>query len=308
MAEATHKVKIVTKHEAEFTQLLSEMRLPGLEITQSISEATILLASPSTLSKELHLYPNVQWVQSVAAGVNQLMDDTLPKHYQLTNIKDIFGPQIAEYVLGYCIARFRHFNEYQEQQAQKVWKPLEYQTLLDKKMVILGTGSIGNHLAKAASVFGFTTMGVNTKGIPPKNSEFDCVYHVDELARILANADVVVSTLPSTNATHQLLNADFFEACEQVLLFNVGRGEVIDTSALLSALSEGKVAHAYLDVFINEPISQECPYWHHPDVTVTPHVAAYSFPKQVLETFEKNYLKWINDEPLVNVIDFQKGY
>ena len=117
-----------------------------------------------------------------------------------------------------------------------------------------------------------------------------------------------MSTLPKTEQTLGLLNTETLSHGNGALLFNVGRGEVLDNYGLLDALENKTISHAFLDVFINEPLSQECPYWRHPNITVTPHIAAISFPEQVFEQFSINYLRRRDGFTLLNLVDFNKGY
>jgi len=308
MDNFTNKIKIITESNDEFIKLLKQAKLPDLLVTDDNSEANIILASPPIVAPILDSFTQVEWIQSMYAGVDALINPALNQDYELTNVKDIFGPQIAEYVLGYTIEHFRHWDRYKEQQTQKIWQPHQYRTISDKKMLILGTGSIGNHLAKAAAAFGVHTIGINRTGIPPKESAFNEIVHIEQLFSCLNEADILVSTLPKTPATTGLFNQTLFSHCKEILFFNVGRGDAVVTNDLLEALENGSVKHAYLDVFINEPISQECPYWHNPNVTVTPHIAASSFPEQVFEIFKTNYLLWRDGFQLQNRIDFDKGY
>lgn len=308
MNNSTNKLKILTQTDERYYQLFEEASLPGLQLTDNNAEADIVLAAPPLLAKHLSEFPHVDWVQSVYAGVDSLMAPGLRQNYRLTNVKGIFGQQIAEYVLGYTIEHFRHFNTYREQQQNKHWKPHFYQTLAGKKLLILGTGALGNYLAETAAAFKLHTVGVNRTGIPPKGSAFKEVVHNEQMQNRLPEADIIVSTLPATPLTEGMFDTAFFAACQNILFFNVGRGNSVDTPALLDALEQGKVAHAFLDVFINEPISQQCPYWHNPKVTVTPHIAAYSFPEQVYEIFKDNYLRWYDGFQLQYQVDFSKGY
>lgn len=308
MDNFTNKIKIITEYDQEFLTLLEQANLPDLVVTQESDEANILLASPPKIASKLEEFTQLEWIQSMYAGVDALTDPALNQDYELTNVKGIFGPQIAEYVLGYTIEHFRHWNRYKDQQANKIWQPHRYRTISDKKMYILGTGSIGNHLAKTASAFGVHTVGINRTGIPPKSSYFHEIVHIEQLYSQLHHADILVSTLPKTPATTGLFNQSLFSHCRDVLFFNVGRGDAVVTEDLLQALESGAVKHAFLDVFINEPISSQCPYWEHPAITVTPHIAANSFPELVFETFKENYSLWRDGFQLVNRIDFDKGY
>lgn len=303
-----NKLLIISKEKEKYLSLFKQSDLPDLEICHDLRKADIVLADPPLILDLLNQFESVEWIQSTFAGIDALTHPELRQDYDLTNVKGIFGQQISEYVLGYCIQYFRHFSLYERQQQQKQWLPHSYSLLTDKVMVILGTGSIGCYLANTANALGFTAYGINRSGIPPKDSPFERVFHISEMNSAFKQANVIVSTLPKTEKTIGLLNVDTLSDCNNALLFNVGRGEVIDNYGLLRALEMKFLSHAFLDVFINEPLSQECPYWHHPNITVTPHIAAISFPEQVFEQFSKNYLRWRDGFSLLNLVDFDKGY
>jgi len=303
-----NKVRIITEHDSQYIEMFDKAHLPDLKLTDNNSEANIILASPPLVAPIIDEFTHLKWVQSAYAGVDMLINPSLRQDYQLTNVKGIFGEQIAEYVLGYTISYFRHFNSYRDQQSEKIWKQHNYRTISGKKMLILGTGSIGNYLAKSASIFGLETIGVNRTGIPPINSEFSNIIHTEQIINTLSEIDIIVSTLPNTAQTSGMFNHDFFSHCNQSLFFNVGRGNSIHTESLLEALKDKNIQHAFLDVFINEPISQDCPYWHNPNITITPHIAAWSFPEQVFDIFKDNYLRWRDGFHLIHTIDFDKGY
>lgn len=303
-----NKLLIISQEKEKYISLFEQSDLPDLEICHDLKKADIILADPPLIKDLLNQLKSVQWIQSTFAGIDTLIQPHLRQDYDLTNVKGIFGQQISEYVLGYSIQYFRHFQHYAKQQHNKEWLVHSYSSLSEKSMVILGTGSIGCYLAKTAKALGFSVSGINRSGIPPKDSPFNQVFHISEIKNALKTADVIVSTLPKTEQTIDLLNIDTLENCNQAILFNVGRGEVLDNYGLLNALTSGSLSHAFLDVFNNEPLSQECPYWHHPNITITPHIAALSFPEQVFQQFSENYLRWHDGFSLLNQIDFDKGY
>ncbi|MFH0259665.1 D-2-hydroxyacid dehydrogenase [Vibrio barjaei] len=308
MTTQKHRLALVTDNNEHYLPLLEAKQLPDLEIISELSNATIVLAAPPKLASELGSAEQLQWVQSTYAGIDALLGESLRKDYKLTNVKGIFGQQISEYVLGYAISYFRHFDLYKQQQQKRDWQPHSYQSLIGKRMVIFGTGAIGSHLANTVKVLGIVPIGVNRTGIPPRQSTFAETFHINEAEKALEHADIIVNTLPNTPTTDGLFNESLFSACRHALFFNVGRGQTVDSNALLNALDKGHLVHAFLDVFINEPISQECPYWHNPNVTVTPHIAAISFPEQVVEIFAENYLRWRDGFQLQNLVDFERGY
>jgi len=308
MNNFTHKLYLLTEDNPYYLALLEQLTLPDIEITSNKEQATILLASPPLAAKCFDKFPNVEWVQSIYAGVDALIPCLNDFSGDLTNVKGIFGQQISEYVLGYIIEHYRHFTHYHQQQVQKAWSPKPYQSLAGKKMVILGTGSIGAYLANAAKAFSIVPIGINRSGIPSKDSPFESTYHIQELATALEQADIVVNTLPNTPETLHILNSDSLSHCSDALLFNVGRGNALEEQGLLTAFESGSIRHAFLDVFEQEPLDNSHPYWRHPNITITPHIAALSFPEQVVEIFTENYQRWRDGFSLINTVDLDKGY
>ncbi|MEF1171104.1 D-2-hydroxyacid dehydrogenase [Vibrio sinaloensis] len=308
MNNFTYKVYLLTEDDSKYQALLEQANLPDLEISTSREEANILLASPPLASSQMDQFPNVEWIQSIFAGVDALLPSLDEFSGELTNVKGIFGQQISEYVLGYLIQHQRHFKHYAQQQEASTWHPMPYQSLNQLKMVVLGTGSIGSYLATTAKAFGIHVSGVNRSGIPAKNSPFDTTYHIQELATAFKNADVIVNTLPNTPETHHIFNRESLSYCSQALLFNVGRGSAVNESALSDALDNQWLAHAYLDVFDTEPLPNEHPFWARRDITITPHIAALSFPEQVVDIFAENFQRWRDGFALLNQVDIDKGY
>lgn len=302
-----NKVLIVSRQQATYHQLIKQAQLPHLEITNDPKQASIILADPPKIARQLDSYPALRWLQSTFAGIDALIKPELRQDYQLTNIRGHFGQLIAEYVIGLTLNYTRHFSLYHTQQHAGVWQPQPYCSLTSQTMVILGTGSIGSHLAQVASALGIKVIGVNRSGISDTVA-FDQVYSLSNLTDALAKATIVVSTLPATLNTDQLLNAGTLAHCNHVLLFNVGRGNAVCEHGLLDALEKNSVQHAFLDVFNQEPLAQNHPFWQHDKITVTPHIAAESFPEQVFDIFQGNYLRFIANQPLHCKVDFDKGY
>lgn len=299
---------ILSNQAVAYQALFANSHISNIELTCDASQATIVLADPPLLSKQLDDFPQLQWAQSTFAGIDALIKPSLRQNYQLTNVKGIFGQLISEYVLGYSLSYFRHFADYQQQQSEQVWQPHAYQSVAGKTLVILGSGSIGCKLAQTAAALGFICLGVNRSGQVPSNSHFQQCYSIEQLDCALKQADIVVNALPSTQQTRHILNQPHLSHCQNVLLFNIGRGDAVDEQGLLIALEKGWLAHAYLDVFPVEPLPQGSAYWQHSKVTITPHIAATSFPKQVFEIFEQNCQRWLAQQPLLNQVDFTLGY
>ena len=308
MSHPVDKVYLLTENNQIYLNALQNKTREPLNITSSRSDATIVLADPPLVADCLGDFPRLKWLQSTFAGVDKLMADDLRRDYQLTNIKGIFGPLIAEYVFGYLTRYYRHFEQYDLQQKAGEWLPQEYRSLVGMRMVILGTGVIGTHLAKVAKCFGLQVSGVNSSGRNPADSHFDDVVSTSDLTSVLSDADIIVSTLPNTPQTRHILNHQTLKCCSGVLLFNVGRGMNIDDAALVSAIEVGCVKQAFLDVFVREPLAKDHPFWQNPAITITPHIAAVSFPQQVATIFVDNYNRWCAGDELMYQVDFSKGY
>ncbi|MBD1575826.1 D-2-hydroxyacid dehydrogenase [Vibrio sp. S11_S32] len=307
-SSSPHHLYIASKQADIYHTFFQQQCLPNVVLTDDKSQATIVLGDPPQMAAQLEHFPNLIWLQATYAGVDTLVQELVRKDYQLTNVKGIFGQLISEYVLGYSLSYLRHFGCYQQQQQIKQWQPHPYNTVKGKTMVILGTGSIGNQLARAVSALGFIAVGVNRSGQAPDNNAFHHIYSIAQLDRALAQADVVVNALPNTPQTDKLLSHSAFQHCHGALFFNIGRGHTLDEPALLAALDCGQISHAFLDVFREEPLSQDSPLWLHPNITITPHIAANSFPEQVWDIFTENYHLFDQQQALKNVIDFELGY
>ncbi|WP_413113820.1 D-2-hydroxyacid dehydrogenase [Thaumasiovibrio sp. DFM-14] len=302
-----NKLLILSRQKEKYLQLVNDAKLPALEVTDDPKQATIILADPPAVAEQLDSFPRLQWLQSTFAGIDALTTLTQRTDYLLTNIRGVFGPLIAEYVIGYLCHYYRTFDQYAQQQRDNVWQPHHSLSLQGKSILILGTGSIGSHLAKMCKCMGMKVLGLNRSGIV-RSLDFDQIYNFTQLQQALAQAEVVVSTLPSTPETHNLLNHNTLSQCRNTLLFNVGRGDTLSESALLDALEAGYIRHAWLDVFKVEPLPPSHAFWAHNGISITPHVAAESFPDQVFNIFSRNYLCWHRGEPLDGVVDFAKGY
>ncbi|OOE58790.1 D-2-hydroxyacid dehydrogenase [Salinivibrio kushneri] len=299
------KIYVISEHVETYHQLLETAKLPDLAITSSAEEASIWLADPPLAAP---LLPNAKalcWLQSTFAGTDALIKAPF-RDYQLTNVRGIFGALMAEYVFGFVLNESRHISQYAEQQAQRCWQPQPYQSLRGQTLAVLGTGAIGQHIATVAHAFGMTVLGVNQDGRPVDS--FDHTLTLPALEQRLDKVDVLVSTLPATPETDKCLNADFWRQAQDLIFINVGRGATLDEAALLHALDNKKLGLAVLDVMQQEPLPKQHPFWTHPNVRVTPHIAAVSFPEQVFALFADNYRRWHAGEPLMHSVDFDKGY
>jgi phosphoglycerate dehydrogenase-like enzyme len=155
--------------------------------------------------------------------------------------------------------------------------------------------------------FGLRIIGLNRSGKPCEAVE--TVYTVDELPAFLKKPDYIVLALPETQQTNQLINSDTLGMMKpSAVLINIGRGNSVNETDLVRALEDAVIGGAVLDVFESEPLPPESPLWRMPNVYITPHMAATSFPEDIAETFLQNYQRFLRREPLQYTVDFELGY
>ena len=308
-------VLVLTDDAEAYLPLLSELAREGTELVavttpQSARAAyagqTVLLGQPDLAAAVLGDLPAVRWVQSSWAGVTPLLA-LGRRDFLLTGVKDTFGPEMAEYVLGYLLAREIRLVERLEHQRRRDWWPAESGTLRDKTLGIMGTGSIGRCIASMAGAFGMRVIGYSSSGAPVEG--FEDVFRAEQLTAFLAVPDYLVCVLPDTPQTLRLLDEKAFRTLRRTCcVVNVGRGNVIDEAALAAALRSGEIAAAVLDVFQEEPLPADSPLWDAPGLTVTAHMAAKSHPPDIARIFVENYNRFVAGEPLNHLIDIERGY
>ena len=306
---------IITAAAEEFAaevSRLADVPIPVktcLSAEQALAEythETILFGNPDMIAEVLSRMPTVDWVQSSWAGNTPLIAHER-RDYVLTGIKDVFGPQMSEYVLGYLLAHELKVLERMLEQHQHHWYKDLSGSLRGKRLGIMGTGSIGQHIAETAKCFGITVTGLSRSG--NASPAFEKVLQVTEIHHFLDNIDYLVSTLPQTNATDKLLDAAALAKLPAHAYFiNVGRGNVVDDDALIDALRNNTLAGAALDVFNEEPVPADSPLWETPNLSITAHVAAVSYTNLIVPIFIENYWRYIDKQPLKYVIDFNAGY
>ncbi|WP_153916314.1 NAD(P)-dependent oxidoreductase, partial [Shewanella sp. TC10] len=234
-----NKLLLLTQENNKYRELLTSHNLPELIILgddpSSICEANIWFAEPQLAAPLLNLGNELQWLQSTFAGVDKITGSRQRRDYSLTNIKGIFGPLMSEYLFGYLLAHQREHARYKQQQQQQHWAPGSFRTLQGQHLLLLGTGSIAQHIAQTAKHFGMKVTGLSKTG--SSKPFFDYVDTIDCLADYLPKAHAVASILPSTLDTENILNETMLALLPaESVLFNLGRGNVLDLDALAEAV------------------------------------------------------------------------
>ncbi|KAG7393011.1 hypothetical protein PHYPSEUDO_013499 [Phytophthora pseudosyringae] len=266
------------------------------------------------------LLQSVKWVQSTYAGVEpffqqfaQAEQNVLP-NFTLTRAGGIMPNAMAQYVFGWVIALERKFLEVQTFQKKHNYAraELKYRSFRPLTISILGLGEIGQGIGRLMRTAGFKVVGfkrrIGEEDAVKLEESADRVS--SDLDDVLSVADFVVNILPSTDATRGLLNLERLQACKdkKPVFINVGRGDVIKETELVTALDEGLFSKAVLDVFEKEPLPTESLLWTHPSVLLTPHVSALSLPDEVAYVFVKNLDLRLKNQSMLYPVDWANGY
>lgn len=256
----------------------------------------------------LETYPNVKAIFSVGAGVDQLQPDKIPDSIKLVRLIDpSLTQQMQTYVLSSVMMIHRDHFLYQTQKAQKTWQQHKVALPHECTISILGLGELGKAVASQLSALGFNVNGWSRSA---KQLDGVSTFHGQQgLQDMLALTDILVSLLPLTDETKGMINADTLAQLPQgASVINAGRGEQIVDEDLLAALDSGHIQYAILDVFKHEPLSESHPYWTHPRVHITPHIASITRNDTAGDRLAENLLRWHQGEPMMGEVDKQRGY
>jgi phosphoglycerate dehydrogenase-like enzyme len=250
----------------------------------------------------------LRWLQAMGAGVDWALGPELPAHVTITRVPGVFGPWMAEYVLGWCAAVTQRIETYRAAQRERRWIDTTLPTRLGgTTLAIVGLGDIGRTIARTARAVGMRVVGVSRSGA--RVAGVERVYRVAAIRRALAVADWVVLTVPLTASTRGLIGAPELAAMKPTAwLLNIARGPVVDEDALVDTLRRRAIAGAVLDVFAREPLPPDHPLWALDTVAVTPHIAGPDVPEEIVPVFSDNLARFLAGRPLRHVVDRRRGY
>jgi len=303
-----NRLLILSKHASAYRALVETARLADLMIVDTPDDRVeIVFGEPSLIRPALTALTGIRWVQSTWAGVEPLLDPSLRREYILTNARGVFGPLMTEYVFGYLLAHERlMFAKHASQQAGR-WDPTPPGTLRGKTVGLIGVGTIGAALAKTAKHFGMHVKGYTRSS--ESCADVDAYFHGEDRLAFAADLDYLLSIAPNTKQTRRLVDAALLAALPPRAVFvNPGRGSIVDEQALAAALREGRLAGAVLDVFEQEPLPADHVFWRTPNVVITSHTAALSFPPDIAPIFIDNYRRYVAGQPLRYRVDFDQEY
>ena len=268
--------------------------------------------------EQFRIAKKLRWIHSPAAAVHQLMYPELIKsNVIVTNSSSVHGPVVAEHAITVLLALAKRLPQTMHYQARKIWSQEllwnEYprpREVSGATVLVVGMGGIGNPFAEKAKALGMKVIAVRenpAKGAGPA----DEVYGPEQIEDVLPRADYVVLCTPVTPRTNAIINKERIEKMKfGAYLINVARGPLIDNAELIGALQEKRIAGAALDVFDEEPLPPDSPYWSLDNVLITPHTAAVTEKlwERHYDLIVENLNRFMAGKPLLNEVDKHRGY
>ncbi len=291
--------------------LISACSDAGLEVFLSRDhepeDVDYIVFAPNGPVTDFTPYVNTKAVMNLWAGVETVVGNTTLTQPLLRMVDDSLTTGMVEWVTGHTMRHHLGMDTHIHGQ-DGAWRDDSYPPLARKRPVtVLGIGALGTACAQALTGLGFPVTGWSRsqKSIP----DITCFSGEDGLRKALKGAEIVILLLPDTPATENTLNAETLELlAEGAFVINPGRGPLIDDDALLDALDSGQIAHATLDVFRIEPLPKDHPFWAHPKITVTPHIASITRPDTACHVIAAQIKRGETGEPFLHQVDRSAGY
>ncbi|MDT0677095.1 2-hydroxyacid dehydrogenase [Autumnicola musiva] len=254
-------------------------------------------------------YPNLKVVASMGAGVDHITSDKeLPEHVKITKVvDDQLTTDMSDFVLSLVMDHTRRLSIYKDQKKEKSWNRTPYKRPRNVTVGIMGVGVLGSAVGEKLSANGFNVLGWAKSEKDKQDMNTYCGQ--EGLEEFLSKSNVLVCLLPLTSKTENILNADVFEKLPKgAYVINVARGEHLVEQDLLEMIGSGHLSGAALDVFREEPLPENHPFWENSEILITPHIASVTSAESVMPQIIENYERMKEGEPLKNVVERDKGY
>ncbi|SFO04167.1 glyoxylate/hydroxypyruvate reductase A [Formivibrio citricus] len=254
-------------------------------------------------------FPNLQAVFVMGAGVDQMLGrDDIPEQVAIVRLTDAgMAKQMIEYCLYGVLHYQRYMDVYRQQQGAGQWLAQPTRLAGEVRVSVLGLGQLGAQVAQHLAGMGYRVTGWSRQ--PRAVGQVNCVHGDAALRALLPETDVLFSVLPATPETRHLLDAERLALLpKDSAIINAGRGSLIDEEALLAHLNRGHLRFVMLDVFAQEPLAADHPFWLHPRVMITPHVAADTVPEEAVSQIAANLRGLAAGEPVTGVVERCRGY
>jgi len=246
-------------------------------------------------------FPGVRWAHVGGSGYEHLLPIE-QSDVCVTNGRGVLAPFVAETAISGMLVLNGRFLKYIDQQNRRLWNSLAFRPLADQTLLVVGLGAIGHEVAVRAKSLGMRVISA-TRRVQEMHAEIDEQYPLTQLAELLSRADVVSLHVRHTEETTHLIDAKALALMKpEAILINTARGAIVHEQALVSALAEGRLGGAYLDVFEQEPLPHDSPLWACPNLILSPHSAdnVVGWPSRMARFFSDNLTRWNTGRPLLN--------
>lgn len=294
-------------YRAPLTDALADAGLDAV-LTRDADPATVdyIVYAPDSALRDFSPYTRCRAVLNLWAGVERIVGNPTLTQPLCRMVDPSLTQGMVEYVTGHVLRYHLGLDDHIARQ-DGVWRHVAPPLASDRRVAMLGLGALGQACARALAGLGFAVDGWARSA--REVAGVTCHAGPGGLATVLSRAGIVVTLLPQTPDTENLLDADRLALLPRgARLINPGRGPLIDDDALLAALDSGQVGHATLDVFRTEPLPPAHPFWAHPRVTVTPHIAAETRPHSAARVIVENIVRGQAGQPFVHRVDRGAGY
>jgi len=292
------------------TALPVALRAAGIDATVATSldprDVDYIVVAPNGPVKDFSQFPRCKAVLCLWAGVETIVGNTTLTQPLCRMVDEGLSRGMTEYVVGHTLRYHLGIDDFIHEQTG-AWRPKAPPLAKDRPIAILGLGQLGQAAGEALAEIGFPVRGWSRRA--KSHPTIACHHGEDGLTAALTDAAGVVLLLPNTPETDNRLGAREL-AClaPGAFVINPGRGSLVDDNALLAALDSGQVSRATLDVFRTEPLPPDHPFWAHPRVTVTPHIASTTRPDTASAAIAENIRRSESNLPLLHLVDRQAGY
>ena len=277
------------------------------QLAQLAADCPVWLGQPDLMATLLRQGHTPQWLQSTWAGITPLLAPGLGRDYRLSRAVGIFGQVMAEYVLTYMLGHEREVMARLVSQVERKWDSRTGQSLVGRKVLIVGAGDIGQTVAQFLLPFGVQLYAIASSA--REQAPFKEVATLSDLPRLVGQMDYVINLLPNTPDTHDLYDAELFALFNPNGVFmNVGRGVAVVDADLVEALRLGHLAGAIIDVCRQEPLPAKHPFWTAWGLLLTGHSSAPTSPQMMVQLFVDNLRAFQAGETTYGEVDFERGY
>ena len=304
----TAKPEKWVEYQAPLRRALDDAGLTYTLAPETADPTTVdyLVYAPNGPVTDFTPFINAKAVLSLWAGIEKIAGNKTLAMPLARMVDGGLTEGMVEWVVGHVLRHHLGMDRHILGQ-DGIWRDNVPPLARDRKVAVLGLGALGGACAQALAALNFNVFGWSRS--PKDVFGVTCMSGNDGLDQVLTQAEIIVLLLPLTAETENLINAARLERMPKgAIIINPGRGPLIDDDALLDALETGKIGHATLDVFRHEPLPADHPYWAHPGVTVTPHIASETRVKSAARVIAENIRRGEAGEPFLHLVDRSTGY